>query len=135
MQLHLVEVRGPQELDQVFATIRSMRADALIVLLDPLFMSQRARLVELTAMNRLPAMYGFREDVEMGALMAYGPNFPDLFRRAAMYVDKILQGAKPAALPVEQPTKYELSLNLKTAQALGITLPPTLLILADEVMR
>ena len=80
-------------------------------------------------------MYGFREDVELGALMAYGPNFSDLFRRAATYVDKILQGAKPSDLPVEQPTKYELILNLKTAQALGITFPPTLLVLADEVRQ
>ena len=135
VQLHLVEVRGPHELDQAFSTIRSVPADALLVLLDPLFMQQRARLVELTAMSRLPAMYGFREDVEMGALMAYGPSFPDMFRRAATYVDKILKGARPGDLPVEQPTKYELVLNLKTAQALGITLPPTLLILADEVMR
>jgi ABC-type uncharacterized transport system substrate-binding protein len=135
VQLHLVEVRGPQELDHAFATIRSVPADALLVLLDPLFLSQRVRLIELTAMSRLPAMYGFREDVEMGALMAYGPSFPDLFRRAATYVDKILKGAKPATLPVEQPTKYELILNLKTAQELGITLPPTLLILADEVIR
>ena len=80
-------------------------------------------------------MYGFREDVETGALMAYGPSFPDLFRCAATYVDKILKGAKPGDLPVEQPTKYELILNLKTAKELGITLPPTLLILADEVIR
>ena len=135
VQLHLVEVRGPQELDSAFSAIRSVPADALLVLLDPLFMQQRARLVELTTTSRLPAMYGFREDVEMGALMAYGPSFPDMFRRAATYVDKILKGAKPATLPVEQPTKYELLLNLKTAKALGITLPPTLLILADEVMR
>jgi putative ABC transport system substrate-binding protein len=132
---NLVEVRGPHELDHAFAAIRSVPADALLVLLDPLFMSQRARLVELTAISRLPAMYGFREDVEMGALMAYGPSFPDMFRRAATYVDKILKGAKPGDLPVEQPMKYELVLNLKTAQALGITLPPTLLILADEVIR
>jgi putative tryptophan/tyrosine transport system substrate-binding protein len=135
VQLHLVEVRGPHELDHAFAAIRSVPADALLVLLEPLFISQRERLVELTATSRLPAMYGFREDVEMGALMAYGPNLPDMFRRAATYVDKILKGAKPAALPVEQPTKYELLLNLKTAQALGITLPPALLLLADEVIR
>jgi putative tryptophan/tyrosine transport system substrate-binding protein len=135
VQLHLVEVRGPHELDNAFSAIRNVPADALIVLPDPLFMSQRARLVELTATSRLPAMYGFREDVETGALMAYGPSFPDLFRRAATYVDKILKGAKPGDLPVEQPTKYELVLNLKTAKELGITLPPTLLILADEVIR
>jgi putative ABC transport system substrate-binding protein len=135
VQLHLVEVRSPQELDHAFAAIRRVRAEALLVLLDPLLMSQRARLVALTATHRLPAMYGFREDVELGALMAYGPNFSDLFRRAATYVDKILQGAKPADLPVEQPTKYELILNLKTAQALGITFPPTLLVLADEVRQ
>jgi putative ABC transport system substrate-binding protein len=135
VQLHLVEVRSPHELDKAFSAIRNVPADALIVLLDPLFMSQRARLVELTATSRLPAMYGFREDVETGALMAYGPSFPDLFRRAATYVDKILKGAKPGDLPVEQPTKYELILNLKTAKELGITLPPTLLILADEVIR
>ena len=135
VQLHPVEVRGPHDLDHAFAAIRSMPADALIVLLEPMFMQQRARLVELTATSRLPAMYGFREDAEAGALMAYGPNFPDMFRRAATYVDKILKGAKPGDLPVEQPTKYELILNLKTAQALGITLPPTLLVLADEVIR
>ena len=135
VQLHLVEVHGPHELDQAFATIRGVPGDALLVLLDPLFMSQRARLVELTVTSRLPAMYGFREEVELGALMAYGPSFPDLFRRAATYVDKILKGAKPGDLPVEQPMKYELLLNLKTAKALGLTLPPTLLLLADEVIR
>ena len=99
VQLHLVEVRGPQELDSAFSTIRSVPADALLVLLDPLFMQQRARLVELTAMSRLPAMYGFREDVEMGALMAYGPSFPDMFRRAATYVDKILKAPSPPPCP------------------------------------
>jgi putative ABC transport system substrate-binding protein len=135
VQLHMVEVRGRHELDQAFSIMRHVPADALLVLLDPLFIQQRARLVEMTATSQLPAMYGFREDVEMGALMAYGPSFPDMFRRAATYVDKILQGARPATLPIEQPTKYELVLNLKTAQALRITLPPTLLILADEVIR
>jgi putative ABC transport system substrate-binding protein len=135
VQLHLVEVRGLHELEPAFSAIRNVPADALLVLLEPLFIQQRSRLVELTTTSRLPAMYGFREDVEMGALMAYGPSFPDMFRRAATYVDKILQGARPATLPVEQPTKYELILNLKTAQALGITLPPALLILADEVIR
>jgi ABC-type uncharacterized transport system substrate-binding protein len=135
VQLHVVEVRGPQELDSAFTALRSLSADALIVLLDPIFISQRTRMVELTATHRLPAMYGFREDAEAGALMAYGPNFPDMFRRAATYVDKILKGAKPADLPVEQPTKYELVLNLKTAQVLGLTFPPHLLVLADRVLQ
>ena len=135
VQLHLVEVRGPHDLDHAFAAIRSMRADALMLLLEPMFNSQRARLVELTATSRLPAMYGFREDAEAGALMAYGPNFPDMFRRAATYVDKILKGAKPADLPVEQPMKFELVINLKTAKALGLTMPPSILFQADEVIR
>jgi putative ABC transport system substrate-binding protein len=135
VQLHLVEVRGSQDLDNAFSAIRSMRADAIIMLLDPIFISQRTRMVELTATSRLPAMYGFREDAEGGALMAYGPNFPDMFRRAATYVDKILKGAKPADLPVEQPTKYELVLNLKTARALGLTFPPHLLVWADKVIQ
>jgi putative ABC transport system substrate-binding protein len=135
VQVHVVEVRSPQELDSAFTALRSLRTDALIVLMDPLFISQRTRLVELTATHQLPAMYGFREDAEAGALMAYGPNFPDMFRRAATYVDKILKGAKPADLPVEQPTKYELVLNLKTARALGLTFPPHLLVLADTVIQ
>jgi len=135
VQLHLVEVRGPQEIDHAFSAIRSVPVDALLVLLDPLFLSHRARLVELTVTSRLPAMYAFREDVEAGALMAYGPSFPDMFRRAATYTVKILKGAKPADLPVEQPMTYELVLNLKTARALGLTFPPHLLVLADKVIQ
>jgi putative tryptophan/tyrosine transport system substrate-binding protein len=135
VQLHLVEVRGPQEIDHAFSAIRSVPVDALLVLLDPLFLSQRARLVELTVTSRLPAMYAFREDAEAGALMAYGPSFPDLFRRAATYTAKILKGAKPADLPVEQPMKYELVLNLKTARALGLTFPPHLLVWANKVIQ
>jgi ABC-type uncharacterized transport system substrate-binding protein len=135
VQLHVVEVRGPQELDSAFTALRSLSADALIVLLDPIFISQRTRMVELTATHRLPAMYGFREDAEAGALMAYGPNFPDMFRRAATYVDKILKGAKPADLPVEQATKFELVINVKTAKALGITVPHSLLLRADQVIQ
>jgi len=133
VQLYVVEVRGPHDLDNAFSAIRSVHADALITLLDPMFISQRTRMVELTATSRLPAMYGLREDAEAGALMAYGPNFPDMFRRAATYVDKILNGAKPADLPVEQPTKYELV--LKTARTLGLTFPPHLLVLADKVIH
>jgi putative tryptophan/tyrosine transport system substrate-binding protein len=135
VQLHLVEVRAPQEIDHAFSAIRSVPVDALLVLLDPLFISQRARLVELTVTSRLPAMCAFREDVEAGALMAYGPSFPDLYRRAATYTVKILKGAKPADLPVEQPMIYELVLNLKTARALGLTFPPHLLVLADKVIQ
>ena len=135
VQLHLVEVRSPQEIDHAFSAIRSVPVDALLVLLDPLFISQRARLVELTVTSRLPAMYALREDAEAGALMAYGPSFPDLFRRAATYTAKILKGAKPADLPVEQPTKYELVLNLKTARALGLTFPPHLLVWANKVIQ
>jgi putative tryptophan/tyrosine transport system substrate-binding protein len=135
VQLHVVEVRGPQELDAAFSALRSLRADALMLLLDPMFISQRARLAALTATSRLPAIYALREDAEAGALMAYGPHFPDLFRRAATYVDKVLKGAQPADLPVEQPTKYELVLNLKTARTLGLTFPPHLLVLADKVIQ
>ena len=135
VQLHVVEVRGPQELDRAFSAHRSLRADALIMLMDPMFISQRTRMVELTATSRLPAMYGLREDAEAGALMAYGPNFPDMFRRAATYVDKILRGAKPGDLPIKEPTKFELVINLKTAKALGLTMPSTLLARADEVIE
>jgi putative ABC transport system substrate-binding protein len=135
VQLHVVEVRDPQELDTAFSALGSLRADALLMLMDPMFISQRTRMIELTATSRLPAMYGLREDAEAGALMTYGPNFPDMFRRAATYVAKILQGAKPADLPVEQPTKFELVLNLKTARTLGLTFSPHLLVWADKVIQ
>jgi putative ABC transport system substrate-binding protein len=111
------------------------RAEALLVLMSPIFYGQRDRIAAVAAQYRLPTMFGVREFVEAGGLMAYGANLFDMGRRAADYVDKILKGAKPADLPVEQPTKFELVLNLKTAQTLGITLPPTLLLLADEVIR
>jgi len=111
------------------------RASALVVLPDPLFFGQRARLAELATKNRLPALYAFREHVEAGGLISYGPSLPERFRRAATFVDKILRGAKPADLPVEQPTRFEFVINLKTAKALGLTIPPSILVRADQVIQ
>ena len=112
------------------------QSTALLVIADtPLFTTHRARLVELAARSRLPAIYPIEGYVEAGGLMSYGADHPDLFRRAATYVDKILKGAKPADLPVEQPTKFELVINLKTAKALGLTIPPSLLLRADQVIE
>jgi len=111
------------------------RAGALTVLPSAMFFSERRRLLDLSAKNRLPAVYPQREFVDAGGLMAYGPSLADLFRRAATYVDKILKGAKPADLPVEQPTKFELVINLKTAKSLGLTIPSSLLQRADEVIQ
>jgi putative tryptophan/tyrosine transport system substrate-binding protein len=126
-----VEARAADALEGAFETAVRSRAGAIIVLGDPLIFVHRARIAELAAKHRLPAMYLFRESVEAGGLMAYGPSFHDLGRRAASYVDKILKGAKPADLPVEQPTKFELVINLKTAKALGLTIPPSVLQRAD----
>jgi putative ABC transport system substrate-binding protein len=111
------------------------RAGALAVLPTPMFFSERRRLVDLAAKNRLPTVFPYKEFVDVGGLMAYGPNLADLNRRAATYVDKILKGANPGDLPVEQPTKFELVINLKTAKALGLTIPPSLLARADEVIQ
>jgi len=132
-----VEVRRTDELDSAFAAMTQARADALLVIDDgQLLNRQRARVVaDLAAQHRLPAMYGWREYVDAGLLMSYGPSQLDMQRRIATYVDKLLKGANPADLPVEQPTKFELIINLKTAQALGLTIPPSLLLQADEVIR
>ena len=111
------------------------RADALTVSGAAMFVNERSRLVDLAAKHRLPAVYAWREFVEAGGLMAYGPNVADLFRRAATYVDKILKGAKPGDLPVAQPTKFELVINLKTAKALGLTISQDLLFRADKVIQ
>jgi putative tryptophan/tyrosine transport system substrate-binding protein len=135
LQLQVVEARGPADFDRAFSDMTRARAGALTVLPTPMFVSERRRLVDLAAKNRLPAVYVWREFVDAGGLMAYGPNLADLWRRAATYVDKILKGAKPADLPVEQPTKFELVLNLKTAKALGLTIPPSLLQRADELIQ
>jgi ABC-type uncharacterized transport system substrate-binding protein len=130
-----VQVRGPADFDRAFSDMTKARADALTVWSTPMFVTERRRLVDLAAKNRLLAVYPWREFVDAGGLMAYGPNLADLLRRAATYVDKILKGAKPGDLPVEQPTKFELVINLKTARALGLTIPPSLLQRADQVIE
>ena len=135
IQLQFVEARGPADIDKAFSEITGARADALIVLVSGMLLGERSRVVDFAARNRLPVVYTFRELVDAGGLMSYGTSLADLFRRAASYVDKILKGAKPADLPVEQPVKLELVINLKTAQALGLTLPPTLLARADQVIE
>ena len=135
VQLQLLEARGPNEFDGAFAAMAKERVGALLVVADSIFILHRTRLADLAARSRLPAIYGYREHVEAGGLMSYGPSVRDLFRRAATFVDKILKGAKPADLPVEQPTKFELVINLKTAKALGLTIPPSVLIRADEVIQ
>ena len=122
VQLQFVEARGPKDFDRAFSEITRARSGALTVLPSSMFLSERRRLVELAAKNRLPAVYFVREFVDAGSFMSYGPNLPDLSRRAATYVDKILKGAKPGDLPIEQPTKFELVINLKTAKALGLTI-------------
>ena len=127
VRLQFLEARGAVDVDRAFSEMTRARAGALTVLASAMFFSERRRLLDLAAKNRLPAMYTLREFVDAGGLMSYGPSLPDLFRRAATYVDKILKGAKPADLPVEQPTKFELVINLKTAKALGLTIPPSLL--------
>ena len=135
VQLQPVEVHDPDTFDQAFATMAEAHADALITMPSAVFLSRRTQIVDLAARTRLPGIFPDREFAEAGGLMAYGPSLVANFRRAATYVDKILKGAKPADLPVEQPTKFEFVINLKTAQALGLTIPPTILFQADEVIR
>ena len=135
VRLQVVEARGPDDFDRAFSEMTRARTDALIVLTSARLLQERRRLVDLTAKSRLPAMYPLREYVDAGGLMSYGPNPLDLFRRAATYVDKILKGAKPADLPVEQPTKFELVINLKAAKALGLTIPASVLVRADQVIE
>ena len=135
VELQLLEARGSNEFDGAFATMSKERAGALLVVTDSVFVLHRARLADLASKNRLPSMYGMGEYVKAGGLIAYGPNLSDRFRHSATLVDKILKGAKPADLPVQQPTKFELTINLKTAKALGLTVPPSLLARADEVIE
>jgi len=135
VRLQVVEARGPADFDRAFSAMTKAHVDALSVLPSAMLFSERGRLVDLAAKYRLPAVYPWREGADAGGLMSYGPNLPDLYRRAATYVDKILKGAKPADLPVEQPTKFELVINMKTAKALGLTIPQTLLQRADQVIQ
>jgi len=135
VRLQFVEARSEDEFARAFSDMSSARAGALTVLPSNRFLREHRRLVDLAAKNRLPAVYASREFVDAGGLMSYGANEPDLFRRAATYVDKILKGAKPGDLPVEQPTKFELVINLKTAKALGLTISQPLLAHADEVIQ
>ena len=135
MQLQRLEVERPTDFEAAFGAATRGRAAVLLVLEDGLMFAHMATIVGLAAKSRLPAAYGLREFVDAGGLMSYGASAPDLFRRAATYVDRILKGAKPADLPVEQPTKFELVINLKTAKALGLTIPPSVLGRADEVIH
>jgi putative ABC transport system substrate-binding protein len=135
LRLHAQDVRAPQDLEGASALTAQARPDALLVLGDALLDMHRQQIAAFATQQHLPSVLPSREWVVAGGLMSYGPNLPDLFRHAATYVDKILKGAKPADLPVEQPMKFELVINLKTAEALGLTIPPTLLFQADEVIK
>jgi putative ABC transport system substrate-binding protein len=133
--MQFLEVRALDDFGLAFAAATRGRAEALIIGPSSFFFAERRRIIDLVTKSRLPAMFASREAAEAGGLMSYGPSISDAYGRAAYYVDRILKGAKPAELPVEQPKKFELVLNLKTAGALGRTFPPTLLILADEVLK
>jgi len=135
LALEPYEARNLQDLDQALAAIMRSAAQMLLVLNDPFIFTHRKRIIESVAQSRLPAIYGFREFVDDGGLASYGPNISDGYRRAATYVDKVLKGVKPADLPVQAPTQYETVINLKTAKALGLTIPPALLARADEVIE
>jgi putative ABC transport system substrate-binding protein len=135
VQLHSLEVRSPGDFDKAFEDVTRAHAGAIAIMPDPVFVTNLKRIADLAARSRLPSIFHLREFTDSGGLVAYGPDRSDMFRRAATYVDKILKGAKPGELPIEQPTKFELVINLKTAKALGITMPPSLLARADEVIQ
>jgi putative ABC transport system substrate-binding protein len=134
-QVQVVEAPSPDQLDSAFAVMTKEHAAALLVLTDSMFVGQRQRVADLAARSRLPALYSQREFVDDGGLVSYGPSLADMFRRAATHVDKILRGAKPGDIPVEQPTKFELVINARTAKALGLTISPSLVQRADEVIQ
>ena len=135
VQLQRVEIRGPDDLEPAFATMKRGQTEAVLLFGGSMLFGARTQLAQLGLKGRLPIVSPYREAVEAGSLLSYGPSLPDLWRRAAIYVDKILKGAKPADLPVEQPTKFELVINLKTAKALGLTIPNSLLLRADQVIE
>jgi putative ABC transport system substrate-binding protein len=135
VQLQVAQAQTPEQIEGALAAITKERAAAMLVLTDAMFLGQHRRLADLAARNGLPAMFSQREFADAGGLVAYGPSLPEMFRRAATHVDKILRGAKPGELPVEQPTKFELVINAKTARALGIAIPPSLRLRADEVIE
>lgn len=135
VRLRLIEARLPAEIDAAFATMARERPDALLVASDPMLDSQRRRIVELATTNRLPAMYQWREFAEAGGLMSYGADLPALYRRLPIYVDRVLKGAKPGELAIEQPSKYELVVNLRSAKALGVTIPQSVLVRADHIIK
>jgi putative ABC transport system substrate-binding protein len=135
MKLHVVDVQNPAELEPAFETMRRERTDALVLAADPLLFSERLLIIQLAARHRVPAVYETRLFPEGGGLLSYGPLAQERFQRMAVYVDRILRGARPRELPIEQPTKFELVINLKTAKALGLTIPPSLLLRADRVIE
>jgi len=135
IELQQLEASSLQEIERAFERAASERSGALIVFGDPTLWSYRVQIVALAAAQKIPAMYGYKEFVDDGGLMSYGPDRPDQYHRTAIFVDKLLKGAKPADLPVEQPTKFELVINLKTAKALGLTVPYPLLARADKVIE
>ena len=135
VEIQSLEVRRPEDLDDKFTAMVKGRAEALVILADPVTNTNRVKIIEFATKKRLPTMFTQRLPVDAGGLVSYGTNYQALFRRAASYVDRILRGAKPADLPVEQPTKFELVINLKTAKAFGLTIPPSLLLRADEVIQ
>jgi putative ABC transport system substrate-binding protein len=135
MKLQYLDVLVANDIANAFREASKAHADAVLVLASSVLLSQRTRITDLVIKNRVPAIYPNGEYVEDGGLMSYGPNIPDLFRRAATYVDKILKGAKPADLPVEQPTKFEFGVNLKAAKQIGLTIPPNVLARADKVIK
>ena len=135
LQVRRITARGPADFETAFATVSKEKIDGLLITNDPRFVAARNRLAELALRHRMPTMFEEWRFIEAGGLMAYGPSYPEIFRSAARYVDKILKGAKPSDLPIEQPTKFELVINMKTAKALGLTIPQSIRVRADEIIQ